>query len=60
MKSYSSDSITAADLAQSKAEHIALIDSVDQKQSRQITQLRYWLIASFVLNALLTVALHLA
>lgn len=60
MRSYSNDAITATDLAKAKEEHAALVDEVDQKQGRQIAQLRTWLIVSFVLNVLLTVALHLA
>lgn len=48
MKVYSAESITRSD-----------VDAIDAKQTEQIKKLRMWLAASFAVNVLLTVVLHL-
>lgn len=50
MKVYSADSITRPEV-----ENIAR--DINEKQTRQIKQLRIWLAASFIVNAALTLGL---
>lgn len=51
MKIYSAETI-------SRSEVTDKLSLVDEKQTRQIRLLRYWLAASFVANVALTVALR--
>ena len=47
MKMYSSTAVTKSD-----------VEAIDAKQTQQIKQLRLWLLASFIGNAALAIALH--
>ena len=64
MKSYSNDSVTAADLANVTGEVQRTVNQaiseVDVKQTRQIMLLRWAVGLSFAVNAALTLILHLA
>jgi hypothetical protein len=66
MKTYSDDSITIAYVNEAAAqeanaarqaaqEHASWLD---EKQTKQIGQLRVWLVVSFAVNVALTLALH--
>lgn len=63
MKIYSNDTVSKTmldDAVEAKALEVgSKIDAVDLKQDRQIKQLRQWVLASFAVNALLTVVLFL-
>ena len=63
MKIYSNDTVSKAALDEAVQAHAAVvstkIDEVDLKQSRQIEQLRTWVLASFIANVALTVVLFL-
>jgi uncharacterized membrane protein YhfC len=54
MKIYSDSAVTSGDLSTVQRS----VDAVDAKQTEQIQKLRLWLAASFVVNAVLALALH--
>lgn len=55
MKIYSDSAVSKADLSAQLSAHLA---TIDEKQNRQIIQLRWTIGASFVLNVLLALALR--
>lgn len=50
MKMYSNNAVDSADLETVKAQALLAVDTVDAKQTRQIRQLRKWLVGSFLVN----------
>jgi hypothetical protein len=57
MRTYSDNAVQAADLETVKAQALLAVDTIDSKQNRAIAALRTLVVAAFVVNVALTLAL---